>query len=401
MKASWPRPRCVLPNVEPKSDSSDVHNWTVERVAEWAATLPLPKGVSERLQENAVNGPVLETLTDEDLETIGVGRFGWRRQLLISRRELLSREEPVSVSHMASDEASRSGFLSNTSLYIPLCTSDCASRASSMIFEDSFAHERPHHTSARSTSGTVRPTDIISPSSSQPARGPLHAAMGSSCSGTVTPHSPAHLSPSSRKVCGTKLASGQASGEGVVTGPGTVVRFVSIGSISAGTGHRAALTRQPSARATSPPGTHGMRVGMHSVRCSRPVSPLGVHPPAQNSSESSSPVIVGLGASCGSFASFDDFQSALTTAGSRPSTSPAAPPPMSHTATALAHCRSVSPELQRSPRFQGPISRVAHPVPARFQPLSPRHAGQAAAMTRGAFPRLCHSSEHLVLHASK
>lgn len=45
------------------------------------------------LQENAVNGQVLESLTEQDMLTMGLCKFGWRRQLLLCRQELVQQLE--------------------------------------------------------------------------------------------------------------------------------------------------------------------------------------------------------------------------------------------------------------------------------------------------------------------
>lgn len=75
-----------------------LRKWSVDDVCGWVASIPLPAGVAARvvevLRENAINGPVLESLSDEDLVAIGIQKFGWRRQLLLSRKELCDRLGP-------------------------------------------------------------------------------------------------------------------------------------------------------------------------------------------------------------------------------------------------------------------------------------------------------------------
>lgn len=68
-------------------------DWTVEHVACWAAMTALPLEVAAQLRENAISGPVLESLTEEDLIALGIEKFGWRRQLLLLRQELLDELE--------------------------------------------------------------------------------------------------------------------------------------------------------------------------------------------------------------------------------------------------------------------------------------------------------------------
>jgi len=64
-------------------------DWTVEHVNQWLDYTPLPPEVTAILKANAINGPVLETLSEQDLEALGLDKFGWRRQMLISRKELV------------------------------------------------------------------------------------------------------------------------------------------------------------------------------------------------------------------------------------------------------------------------------------------------------------------------
>ncbi|CAE8712561.1 unnamed protein product, partial [Polarella glacialis] len=64
-------------------------NWTVDHVNAWLDCTPLPAEVIATLKANAINGPVLESLTEQDLQAIGLDKFGWRRQILLSRKELV------------------------------------------------------------------------------------------------------------------------------------------------------------------------------------------------------------------------------------------------------------------------------------------------------------------------
>mmetsp|Transcript_51231 Transcript_51231/g.166043 ORF Transcript_51231/g.166043 Transcript_51231/m.166043 type:complete len:549 (-) Transcript_51231:203-1849(-) len=65
-----------------------LNEWSVENVAQWVASTPLPAEVQHVLRSNAINGPVLESLTEMDLVAMGIDKFGWRRQLLLSRQDL-------------------------------------------------------------------------------------------------------------------------------------------------------------------------------------------------------------------------------------------------------------------------------------------------------------------------
>lgn len=71
-----------------------LRKWTVDDVRVWVASTPLPPQVADVLCENAINGPVLESLSDKDLLAMGIQKFGWRRQLLLSRKELCDRLGP-------------------------------------------------------------------------------------------------------------------------------------------------------------------------------------------------------------------------------------------------------------------------------------------------------------------
>lgn len=66
-------------------------NWTVEHVLAWLSSTPLPRDVIQVFEDNAINGPVFESLTEQDLLDMGITKFGWRRQLFLSRQELLRR----------------------------------------------------------------------------------------------------------------------------------------------------------------------------------------------------------------------------------------------------------------------------------------------------------------------
>jgi len=76
-----PRAMQGLPGQKPLSTWSveDVYRWTLQ-----VASCPLD--VAERLRHQAVNGLVLASLTEEDLENMGVTKFGWRRQLVLLAR---------------------------------------------------------------------------------------------------------------------------------------------------------------------------------------------------------------------------------------------------------------------------------------------------------------------------
>lgn len=62
--------------------------WTAEQVNKWLDCTPLPLEVTTILKDNVINGPVLESITEDDLRSLGIDKFGYRRQVLLSRKEL-------------------------------------------------------------------------------------------------------------------------------------------------------------------------------------------------------------------------------------------------------------------------------------------------------------------------
>eukprot|EP00930_Biecheleria_cincta_P000187 TRINITY_DN1003_c0_g1_i5.p1 TRINITY_DN1003_c0_g1~~TRINITY_DN1003_c0_g1_i5.p1 ORF type:complete len:532 (-),score=75.95 TRINITY_DN1003_c0_g1_i5:58-1653(-) len=74
---------------EPRPQPLQLADWSVDHVNQWLDCSPLPDEVISVLKNHAINGPVLETLTEGDLLGIGIEKFGWRRQMLISRKELI------------------------------------------------------------------------------------------------------------------------------------------------------------------------------------------------------------------------------------------------------------------------------------------------------------------------
>lgn len=80
-----------------------LNEWTVEQVVRWVSTIPLAPEVENILLDNAINGAVLESLSEQDLLAMGIEKFGWRRQLLLSRRGLQQHLEEART-HRPSDE---------------------------------------------------------------------------------------------------------------------------------------------------------------------------------------------------------------------------------------------------------------------------------------------------------
>lgn len=69
--------------------------WSVEDVAQWAQEVAgFPSEIAELLRAQAVNGLVLGSLTEQDLEVLGISKFGWRRQLTLLARTQDVKEPP-------------------------------------------------------------------------------------------------------------------------------------------------------------------------------------------------------------------------------------------------------------------------------------------------------------------
>lgn len=68
-------------------------DWTIEEVVSWAAAEDLPSDVTSCLRGHAITGEVLESLTEEDLVSMGIQKLGWRRDLLLRRQKLLKQQE--------------------------------------------------------------------------------------------------------------------------------------------------------------------------------------------------------------------------------------------------------------------------------------------------------------------
>jgi len=78
-------------NHHPQAAPSALSTWSMHDVLQWLAMTPVPLEVAEVLKNNAITGAVLETITDKDLQSMGIEKFGWRRQFFMSRQELIDR----------------------------------------------------------------------------------------------------------------------------------------------------------------------------------------------------------------------------------------------------------------------------------------------------------------------
>lgn len=80
---------------EGPTSPSKVSQWSPQLVAQWATgVLGLPTEVGKQLILEEIHGSVLLTLTEGDLEILGISPFGRRRQLLIGIRGLVDQLTP-------------------------------------------------------------------------------------------------------------------------------------------------------------------------------------------------------------------------------------------------------------------------------------------------------------------
>lgn len=78
----------------PQPTLDEVRHWLPQDVAHWAVSaLALPPELGDVLLREEVHGPVLLSLTESDLERLGVHPFGRRRQLLLGIASLQDPEE--------------------------------------------------------------------------------------------------------------------------------------------------------------------------------------------------------------------------------------------------------------------------------------------------------------------
>merc|ERR1712224_1114523 len=95
--------------------------WDESDVCAWMGSFaPMPKDLMEFIEAHAINGLVLLSLTDEDLEALPLIKFGHRRLLLLAAKQLrsLSKSEalrPFDAKLTASDSPRKSGHKLTTS----------------------------------------------------------------------------------------------------------------------------------------------------------------------------------------------------------------------------------------------------------------------------------------------
>lgn len=82
-------PQALSPRVAPRRLPVRLSDWTAEDVALWASSSSLPREIVDCLRQHAINGDVLETLTDADLKTMGLRKLASWLALRSQRSELL------------------------------------------------------------------------------------------------------------------------------------------------------------------------------------------------------------------------------------------------------------------------------------------------------------------------
>eukprot|EP00439_Symbiodinium_sp_Y106_P066477 s108_g10.t2 len=82
-------------DASPQRAARPLSAWSVEDVVQWAQEVAgFPSEIAELLRAQAVNGLVLSSLTEQDLEVLGISKFGWRRQLTLLARTQEVKEPP-------------------------------------------------------------------------------------------------------------------------------------------------------------------------------------------------------------------------------------------------------------------------------------------------------------------
>ncbi|CAD7927927.1 unnamed protein product [Amoebophrya sp. A120] len=66
-----------------------VHEWTLDEVLQWAARVGLADRIVEVLREEEINGSVLTSLREDDLQKLGLTKFGHRRSLMLELRKII------------------------------------------------------------------------------------------------------------------------------------------------------------------------------------------------------------------------------------------------------------------------------------------------------------------------
>lgn len=116
-----PQPKLDAP---PPHDRPGLAEWTTADVCDWAlGSLKLPEDTVQRLRENEVDGLVLTTLTELDMQTMGIHQLGYRRRLFLGLQGLASNgDDKVEASDAGVLEAADC-MIAGTSESAPMGTS--------------------------------------------------------------------------------------------------------------------------------------------------------------------------------------------------------------------------------------------------------------------------------------
>ncbi|CAJ1447715.1 unnamed protein product, partial [Effrenium voratum] len=82
-------PSHAFSEADPLQVGKPIRSWTEEHVAQWLMKLStVPVDLLDIVHQHAITGAVLLSLTEQDLETLHLEKFGHRRLLMLAAREL-------------------------------------------------------------------------------------------------------------------------------------------------------------------------------------------------------------------------------------------------------------------------------------------------------------------------
>eukprot|EP00928_Gymnodinium_smaydae_P033593 TRINITY_DN24019_c0_g1_i3.p1 TRINITY_DN24019_c0_g1~~TRINITY_DN24019_c0_g1_i3.p1 ORF type:complete len:614 (-),score=82.68 TRINITY_DN24019_c0_g1_i3:190-1884(-) len=195
--------RSISCSAVPRRRCRQLLEWSVEQVASWVAMTALPLEVAELLRENAINGQVLESLTERDMLTMGIHKFGWRRQLLLCRTELIDQlerqelaascAEMIEIHSPAGTTSSvASLFDESSSKMVPSCSTTCSTSGkgettgpSSLRLPAGGAHLVPSSLSMPVAGCNVRGMQSSPTGGTCPSASGLLVAANNACSGSM------------------------------------------------------------------------------------------------------------------------------------------------------------------------------------------------------------------------
>lgn len=234
--------------------STAIADWDAQDVGHWASrVLGLPPEVGEVLASEEISGTVLVTLTEADIEALGIGPFGRRRQLLLGVQSITGATPPAAQSIAASQqtvspsaqppatpnrERSSPAYGSDDSGWTPCTAVPCDSGAATRQASSPMGEEQ----SARRAGPPApeEPAQAMFPNGCGSV-GAIDIAKGCSASAQSAHESVAPGGASSVSVVGGASAAGGGSvaggasavGGGSVAGGSGQVAVASVGSLSA------------------------------------------------------------------------------------------------------------------------------------------------------------------------